>query len=157
VFFGQHTKALDDKHRIIIPSEYRKAVKEKGAGKPGEFFLTITPGKGRCLSLFTVEQFNKLFMQFDPDSSFNNEDMQDYARFIAGYSHLGVCDKQGRYAIPTNLREDVGIQKEVVLVGVITHVEIWDSGMWKQYNIEKRASISEVTRRIRREQSGDEN
>ena len=161
MFLGQFTKTLDDKHRVIIPSEFRKAVEENATNrkdsprKSPDFCLTITPGKGKCLSLFILPEFNKLVGKIKPEEHYNDEDLQEYARFVGGNTYKGPCDKQGRFPIPKNLRDDAGILKEVVLVGVFNHVEIWDVERWRRYSAERRPNISEVTKRVRQKQSGD--
>lgn len=167
MFYGQQTKTLDDKERIIIPAEFRKALeadeeseagggaRKRGAGQ-GEFFLTITPGQGKCISLFPAGSFIRLFLQFKPYDCFVDSDVQAYARLIAGRSHKSACDKQGRLSLPAHLRDDVGIKKDVVIVGVVDHVEVWDVDAWSDYNREKRPSITDVAARIHRGRPQDE-
>ena len=172
MFLGQYTKTLDDKHRVIIPSEFRKAVEDSAAEdsaaeesaadrkgssrKTTDYCLTITPGKGQCLSLIILSEFKKLVGKIKPEEHYNDEDLQEYARFVGGNTHKGPCDKQGRFPIPKNLRDDAGILKEVMLVGVFNHVEIWDIERWKRYSAERRSDISEVTKRVRQKQTGDD-
>lgn len=52
--------------------------------------------------------------------------------FFAGATECEV-DKQGRINIPQLLREYAGIKKDVVIVGVCTRAEIWDSSKWEEY------------------------
>ncbi len=167
MFYGQHKKTLDDKDRIIVPAEFRKVLetgedegapaadKKSSGSKALAFFITITPSMDRCLSLFPVVQFTRLFLNFKPYESFIDENVQNYTRLVVGRSHQVCCDKQGRIHIPGHLKEDAGIQKDVVLVGLFDHAEIWDRERWKQFNIEKRAAITEVARKVHQNQSDD--
>ena len=43
-------------------------------------------------------------------------------------------DSQGRILIPPTLREYAELKKDVTIIGMIDHVEIWDSAKWKAYN-----------------------
>jgi MraZ protein len=171
VFFGQHTKTLDDKDRIIIPAEFRKAL-ESGEGEPeaeqhlapgadgsptaaGAFFLTIPPGRESCISLYPRRYFTTMFMRFKPEDCFTDPDVQAYARIVVGRSRLVSCDKQGRVHLPAPLREECGIRKEVVLMGVIDHVEVWDVEEWRRYFQGKRPTMPEVATRIHRRDRSD--
>ena len=170
MFYGQHTKILDDKDRVIVPAEFRQALAKvspgdgktdgKGDGKKvGDFFITITPGRDRCLSLFPVEQFTKLFLNFKPHESYADPDVQDYTRLVVGRSHRVACDKQGRVHLPRHLIDDAGLEKELVFVGLFDHAEIWDVVRWGQFNAEKRPTITAVAQKVhdprRAERSGN--
>ena len=62
-----------------------------------------------------------------------NQDARSFVRFFfAGATECEV-DKQGRVNIPQNLREYANITKDVVIVGVATRAEIWDSENWNKY------------------------
>jgi MraZ protein len=56
--------------------------------------------------------------------------MRRFRRIFVGGAHECACDKQERILIPPMLREDADITKEIVLVGVLDHFEIWSRGMW---------------------------
>ena len=45
-------------------------------------------------------------------------------------------DKQGRFLISSNLRKVASLEKETVIIGVGTRIEIWDKAKWEQYNRE---------------------
>jgi MraZ protein len=55
-------------------------------------------------------------------------------RYIVGSVAECPLDKQGRILLPQHLRVEAGLDKEVVLVGMVKHVEIWDKGLWQQEN-----------------------
>ena len=40
------------------------------------------------------------------------------------------CDKQGRFVVPTYLRDYAGITEEIVIIGAGDHFEIWDKDEW---------------------------
>ena len=53
-------------------------------------------------------------------------------------------DKTGRITIPANLREYAGLDRDVVVVGVDTRFEIWDSATWDAYVAEQEASYADM-------------
>ena len=50
----------------------------------------------------------------------------DAARAFFGGSDEIQPDKQGRVALPPNLREYAGLERDVVVAGVFSRIEIWD-------------------------------
>jgi MraZ protein len=167
LFCGEHHKSLDDKDRIIIPARIRKALESAGEAEPapeaaGEkpdpaaFVLTMPPGPNKCISLYPADYFNRIFLPFNPEDAFTDPEVQVYARKIGARTRHVACDKQGRLHVPPALRERCGMGREVVLVGAIDHVEIWDAKAWNRYDLENEALASVVATRIyRRDRSQD--
>lgn len=55
-------------------------------------------------------------------------------RYIVGSVAECALDKQGRILLPPHLRTEAGLEREVVLVGMLSHVEIWDRPSWEKEN-----------------------
>ncbi len=124
MFMGNYTHSIDDKSRLAIPSEWR-------ATGEGSVTWVITQGFDNCLLLYTevewqnfVEQIKKL-----PYAHQKNRMIMRKTVAPARYVHI---DKQGRVLIPGNLREYAGINKEAVLAGMLTRIEIWDKEKWEE-------------------------
>jgi len=165
LFFGEHKKSLDDKDRIIIPAGFRKALEAAvGSGPatdapeatsgPADFVLTMPPGPVKCISLYPEDYFNRIFLPFNPEDAFADPEVQVYARKIGARTCHVSCDKQGRLHVPPAFRERCGIGRDVVLVGAIDHVEIWDAKVWVRYDLEHEALASDVATRIYRRYRG---
>jgi len=167
LFFGEHNKSLDDKDRIIIPARFRKALESAGGTEPATepaeenpnpepFVLTMPPGPSKCISLYPTAYFNRIFLPFNPEDAFTDPAVQVYARKIGARTRHVSCDKQGRLHVPPAFRERCGMGRDVVLVGAIDHVEIWDAKAWVRYDLENEALASDVATRIyRRDRSRD--
>ena len=56
----------------------------------------------------------------------------------------GELDKQGRVLISSALRAYAGLEKEVVLAGVLDKIEIWDKKAWDAHNEEVEADIDDI-------------
>ena len=64
--------------------------------------------------------------------------------FIVEAAIEAEIDKQGRILVPANLREWAGLDKDVVLAGMIGHIEVWDKAKWDETNaFEDMEDISE--------------
>ena len=57
-------------------------------------------------------------------------------------------DKQGRFLIPSNLREFAGLEKEVVVIGVLNKIEIWSKDKWLKYSEEENNSADEIAEKM---------
>lgn len=69
-----------------------------------------------------------------------NKNARDFVRFFLSGATECDIDKQGRFLIVSNLREYAGMEKEVVIIGVGTRIEIWNKEKWQKYNSEDNIS-----------------
>jgi MraZ protein len=60
-------------------------------------------------------------------------DIRNYKRLFYGRAERVDLDSQGRIRIPDRLVAFANLQKDVVLIGVHDHVEIWDTVTWQQF------------------------
>ncbi|GAA3628530.1 division/cell wall cluster transcriptional repressor MraZ [Microlunatus ginsengisoli] len=124
MFLGTHTPRLDEKGRIFLPAKFRDELAEG---------LVVTRGQDRCLAIWPlsdfVEQTQKL--RNAPSSS---KQVRDYQRMLASGASDETLDKQGRLTIPAPLRAYAGLDKDVVVVGAINRVEVWDAAAWQTYS-----------------------
>lgn len=63
-----------------------------------------------------------------------SESMRRFRRVFIGGAHDCTCDKQGRFLIPQVHRQYANLEKEIVLVGVLDHFEIWSRKDWDREN-----------------------
>ena len=73
-----------------------------------------------------------------------NKDARALKRFFLARATECELDKQGRFLINSNLREFAGLEKEVVIIGVGTRIEIWNKDKWKKYNSDENISADEI-------------
>ena len=73
-----------------------------------------------------------------------NKNARDFVRFFLSGATECDIDKQGRFLIAANLREYAGMEKEVVIIGVGTRIEIWNKEKWKKYNSEDNISADDI-------------
>lgn len=121
---GEFNHSIDAKGRLIIPSKFREDL--------GENFV-ITKGLDGCLFLYPDSEW-KIFEEKLRTLPLTNKDARIFTRFFLGSAVDGGLDKQGRVLISSALRNFADLEKEVVLVGVLDRVEIWDKAKWEENN-----------------------
>lgn len=137
-FMGTYQNNVDPKGRVSIPVKYRDALGER-------FF--VTKGFDSCIDIYTVDEWEK-FAEKLHKLSVTKRDMRDFVRFIFGNATEVELDKQGRILLPSMLRETVGIEKEVIVMGVGNKVEIWDKAKWEEHQQVISQHISEISENL---------
>ncbi len=120
---GTHSYQLDPKGRVSLPSKFR-AVFVDGC--------RVTVGQDRCLYLFPRAEWERRADEVDA-FSLSDGDARAYSRIFFGRAEELNLDSQGRVTIPGRLRDLVGIEKEVVVLGVRDRMEIWDREIYEAY------------------------
>ncbi|MDP6942204.1 MAG: division/cell wall cluster transcriptional repressor MraZ [Planctomycetota bacterium] len=124
-FTGQSDHKLDTKGRLFVPRRLMDSVEDSAQRDR----LVITIGEDPCLYLFTLGGFDQHLLHLR-DLVRGEPNYSEIMRGVAGLSSKQVLDSQGRVLLPENLREHVGLQKSVVVIGVFDHIEIWDEELW---------------------------
>ncbi len=116
---GTYNHTVDDKGRVIIPVKFKKDL--------GLEFV-ITAGYDNTLMLMSQTEWESFLKRFEsaPPSK-----VRWIKRFFLGNMHEVTTDKQGRMQIPQQLRQKIGIETDVVLVGNGDMVEIWTPERWE--------------------------
>ena len=129
MFTGKYLHTIDDNNRLAIPSSIRKCVDEKKEGKG--FF--ITPGLDKCLALYSPLHFEETSEKLTKPM-FTNRKARNFQRlFFSMSSSVVTCDKQGRIIIPQLHKIYAGLKKEVIIIGVMDKIEIWDLQQWNEF------------------------
>ncbi|MCY2950183.1 MAG: division/cell wall cluster transcriptional repressor MraZ [Gemmataceae bacterium] len=122
---GTYQRTLDDKKRLVLPKKVREAL-----GDPGSLF--VAPGPDKCLWVHTNGELERLAARLDERPATDAEARLFRRLFFAQAESVDV-DRAGRILLPDRLVQSVGIEHEVVLVGVRDHLEVWDAGQWDAY------------------------
>lgn len=126
-FLGSYEHKLDAKGRLFVPKRLLEAVAD--VAERAQFVLTL--GLDGCLYLFTRRAFLEHFAALR-QAAFGAPEARAVMRGIGAVSSEQALDAQGRILIPDDLRQRVGLGEDVVVVGAIDHVEIWDRTAWRQ-------------------------
>ncbi len=125
MFRGCSFHSLDDKGRIIIPARF-KAELESWASTD-RFFLTILDGGLMGYPVGEWVALEKRIMELTETSPA----IWRFKRYFIGSAVECQLDRQGRVVIPQTLKEYAGLEKDIVLVGVLNHFEIWSRDKWE--------------------------
>ena len=128
MFTGKHHHTIDDNNRLAMPSSIRKCVDEEKEGKG--FF--ITPGLDKCLAIYPPLQFEEIKNKLS-ELPFTNKKARTFLRLFFSRSSFVTCDEQGRIVIPQLHKDYAGLKKEVVIIGVMDKIEIWDLKHWNEF------------------------
>lgn len=125
LFVGQHEHSLDAKGRIVLPASFRSAF------EPSGFLIKHSEG---CLALMTPDRFGEIAGQMSERSQSGGLHGRAAKRSFGAGAARVLPDKQGRIAVPEELRRFAGLQRECIVIGAIDEVEIWDAGRWHEMN-----------------------
>ena len=120
MLIGEYEHTIDAKGRLSMPSKLRRDM--------GEAFI-VTKGLDGCLFAFSQEEW-KNFETKLKSLPLSDKNARNFVRFfLAGATECEI-DKQGRFLIPSNLREAAKLEKDAVIIGVGTRLEIWNKDVW---------------------------
>ena len=121
MFMGEYNHTIDPKGRVIIPAKFREELGER---------FTIAKGMNDgCLFLYPAGEWQKLAEEFKK-APLIHPLMRKFVREFFSGSDGTEMDKQGRALVPQNLREYAGIEKDCVVIGAMTRVELWSKERW---------------------------
>ncbi len=138
MFIGEYQHTLDNKGRIIIPSKLREDL--------GEDFI-ITKGLDNCLFVYPNNEW-KILEEKLKVLPMTNRDARAFVRFFFSGAAECTLDKQGRVLLPANLREHSKLNKDAVIIGVSTRVEIWSKEEWDSYNEDDSLSYDNIAEKM---------
>jgi MraZ protein len=124
MFRGRSKHILDEKGRLAVPSRFKEVLKEKGNDT-----LVIT-NKGECLWAIPKDAWSILEEKVANLPLFDEAGIKFLRGFISSAEECSL--KSGRITIPARLREEAGLEKEVVLAGHLKKSEIWDKDKWDE-------------------------
>ena len=139
-FRGHFDQTLDAKNRLNVPAKLRPAFS-------GGLVL-MKSHDAPCIAIFTPEGFESFSDKFLPKLNPMSPEYQKLTRFLAGSSFDMELDSGGRVTLPPPLLTHTGIEKEVVVVGVGDHLEVWSKERWHEQQEALDAEIGEVTERL---------
>jgi len=91
----------------------------------------LTKGQERCLFVFPLTEFDR--MTESMSGPVTDKRLRNYSRVFFASASQEVPDGQGRVTIPLALRQYAGLEKDCVVIGANTRVEVWDAAAWQEY------------------------
>ncbi len=138
MFIGEYAHNLDDKGRIAVPKKFRSDLR-KGA--------VVTKGLDSCLFLYTKKEWEKLAKKLS-NLPFAQANSRAFSRsMLAGAMDVEI-DGQGRIVLPEYLRQFAGLSKEVIVAGLYSRLELWDSAKWSEYKVKTESESTRIAEQM---------
>lgn len=134
MLIGEYEHSIDAKGRLIMPAKLRDDIGEK---------FIITKGLDGCLFGFSQKEWAN-FEEKLKTLPLTSKNARDFVRFFLSGAIECEIDKQGRFLIAGNLRQYAHMDKEIVIIGVGTRIEIWNREEWKKYNSSENISADSI-------------
>ena len=134
MFIGEYEHNVDAKGRVIMPAKLREDIGDK---------FIITKGLDGCLFAYSQTEWAN-FEEKLKALPLAQKNARNFVRFFLSGAVECDIDKQGRFLIPANLREHAELDKEIVIIGVGTRLEIWNRDKWQKYSNDENISADEI-------------
>ncbi|HET8629243.1 MAG TPA: division/cell wall cluster transcriptional repressor MraZ [Thermomicrobiales bacterium] len=121
MFLGRFSHSLDAKGRLAIPAKFRGELADG---------LVVTRGIDRCLSVYPLAAWQTLAERVSA-LSISDPDARQFRRMVFAEAVDEALDAQGRILVPPELRRYADIDREAVVVGMNTYLEIWNPSRWE--------------------------
>lgn len=138
MFRGSFEHSVDAKGRVSVPAKFRDIIADRFDGR-----LVMALDFDHCLSVYPLEEWEKLEEKIRSLPMMQKE-VKEFMRFFFSSATECELDNQGRILIPPALRERAGINKAVMVVGIINKIEVWDVKAWQDRQAQNGEKISEA-------------
>ena len=128
-FRSKYDHTIDEKGRLSFPSRFREVLRQY------ESEVLIAIPWDNHLRAYPLAEWECLENKLQAEDREQPEDLDKIIRYFESESFEIVVDKQGRILLPPALRAELGLKKDIVLIGMIDRVEIWDKDVW---NVERK-------------------
>ena len=138
MFFGSYEHSLDEKGRLVIPRKMREEAGNK---------VFVMKGFDGALSIYKVETFEKLIEEIN-SLPFNKRNNRAYLRMqLSSVVELDV-DKMGRVQLPAQLLNKYQIGKDVIVLGALDHIEVWDRLTYQEYEAQANKEFEDLAENL---------
>ena len=138
MFLGRHAHNLDEKGRLAIPARFRDLLADG---------LVLTRGIDQCIAAYPRTAWDRLAEQVN-SLSMADRDARQFRRMVFAEAADVALDRQGRIMVPPELRRYAGIERETIIVGVHTSIEIWSPARWDEVSGQVEDNGEEIAARL---------
>ncbi|MEG0314338.1 MAG: division/cell wall cluster transcriptional repressor MraZ [Erysipelotrichaceae bacterium] len=124
MFIGEYAHSIDKKGRMIVPAKFREQL---GAT------IIVTKGLDHCLAIYTLSEWDKMYQKLITLPS-NKKEVRMFVRMLTSKAAECEIDAQGRILIPAPLIKEAGLEKDCIITGNLSKVEVWSKECWDEYN-----------------------
>jgi MraZ protein len=121
-FVGRYEHSLDAKGRVILPAKFRAAFERGGF---------LTENSEGCLALWTLGEFERQMEAMQARAA-EGRSARNLARLWSSNTQDVELDRQGRLSITLHLRQFAQLESDVLVIGAIDRIELWNPALWEQ-------------------------
>lgn len=125
MLIGEYSHTIDTKGRVIVPVKFRTEL--------GERFI-LTKGFDGCLYGYSLTEWAAIEEKVKTLPLITGKDARNFTRFFFSSAIECELDSQGRILVSQGLRTYASLEKELVIIGVSSRIEIWSKDKWEEYN-----------------------
>ena len=123
-FSGEYFNNIDAKGRVVIPIKLREQLTDG---------FVITKGLAHCAFIFKKEKYDQIEKDLSVLPSLTDKNARAMQQIFIGSKIDGEFDSQGRVGLSQSIREYANLQKEVVIIGIVDRIEIWDKQSFNEF------------------------
>lgn len=138
MLLGEYQHSIDGKGRVILPAKLREEIGEQ---------CIATKGLEKCLFVYPKQEWSTIENKLKQLPLAKAEARAFVRFFFSGAAEL-ECDKQGRVLVPANLREYAALDKDIVIIGVLNRIEIWDKAVWEEYTNQIGPTVNDIAEHL---------
>ena len=138
MYLGEYRYSLDQKGRLVLPAKLR--------GKKITSFV-LTRGLDRCLFLYPLDEWRGLEKKIR-ELPMAKREARSFLRLLVSGAVESRLDRQGRLLITKPLAQYARIEKEVVVIGALSRIEIWAKKNWEEYLEKSESSFEEIAQKL---------
>jgi MraZ protein len=142
MFQGHSICTLDAKSRLILPAKFRKYISPEANNK-----LILTRGLDECILVYPLNEWENVKQGLLHFNQFNTK-QRYFVRQFLNFVNEAELDSQNRIIIPQQLQEFANIKKEVMVLGLLDKMEIWDPETKNKYDNSQDQSFEEVAENV---------
>jgi MraZ protein len=144
VLYGEYELTIDEKHRLVLPAEVRRAIDPERDGEA--FFVVI--GENQWPWLYPERVYEDLCSRLATEMS-PDEDKLAFEQLRFSMADKVEWDKQGRMNVPPNCRKRTPLGREITMIGVKDHLQLWNRSDWesrREYLFSRQAELASKQR-----------
>jgi len=142
LFRGQYTYSVDSKGRLSIPAKLRRQLSPEA----NDTFV-MTQGTAKCIDVYPMDQWQQFEQKLIDLNPFNPQEAK-FIRMILQHATEDNLDSQSRILIPPNLLQYAKIEKEVLVLGALKKIELWDPKTYREYLEQSSETYEEIAAKV---------
>jgi MraZ protein len=140
MLLGRYSAKIDEKFRLRLPARFRRDLPET---EDNTYY--VTSDDGQCAQIYPIPVWERVAQKFQEPPRMDPAKLK-LQRFTSYYGLLTQMDPQGPLLIPQSLREDAQISGDVIVIGKIDHLEIWNDEVFRKSLKESPLTLAERER-----------